>query len=95
LRESLQQQFSQALVQLVDLLTTQEKYSAALVYGEKLLRLDPLREATYQQLMQLHDQLGNRAMALQIYHQCMNILRDELGIDPSPVTQQIYSKFLG
>lgn len=94
LRDNLQQQFSQALAQLVALLTKQEKYASALTYGEKLLRLDPLREATYQQLMLLHDQLGNRAMALQIYHRCMTILRDELGIDPNSTTQQMYNQLL-
>ena len=94
-RETLQQQFIQALARLVEILHTQKNYQSALTHAERLLRLDPLRESTYQQLMQLHDKLGNRAMALQIYHQCMNILRDELGIDPSPVTQQLYSKLLG
>ncbi|MEM1253370.1 MAG: BTAD domain-containing putative transcriptional regulator [Cyanobacteria bacterium P01_H01_bin.21] len=94
LRENFQQQFSQALAKLVDLLRKQEKYSSALTYAERLLRLDPLREATYQQLMQLHNQLGNRAMALQIYHQCMTILRDELGINPNTKTQEIYRQLL-
>ncbi|EKU98531.1 WD40 repeat-containing protein [Leptolyngbya sp. PCC 7375] len=93
-REKFQQQFSQALAQLVDILRKQEKYSLALTHAERLLRLDPLREATYQRLMQLHNQLGNRATALQIYHQCMTILRDELGIDPSSKTQEIYGQLL-
>ena len=56
LRDGFQQKFSQTLAQLVTLLTKQEKYTSALTYGEQLLRLDPLRESTYQQLMQLHDQ---------------------------------------
>ncbi|ESA38603.1 wd40 repeat-containing protein [Leptolyngbya sp. Heron Island J] len=94
IREKFQQQFSQALAQLVDILRKQEKYSPALTYAERLLRLDPLKEATYQRLMQLHNQLGNRATALQIYHQCMTILRDELGVDPSSKTQEIYRQLL-
>ncbi|MEL7314999.1 MAG: BTAD domain-containing putative transcriptional regulator, partial [Cyanobacteria bacterium J06559_3] len=93
-REQFQQRFSQALTQLVKLLTQQGKYTAALTYAEQLLRLDPLKESTYQSLMQLHDVLGDRAAAIQAYHQCMNVLREELGIDPNPTTQALYNNLL-
>ncbi|MEO0537612.1 MAG: BTAD domain-containing putative transcriptional regulator [Cyanobacteria bacterium P01_A01_bin.123] len=93
-RETLHQRFIQALAQLVETLNQAGKYQTALPYAEQLLRLDPLREPTYQQLMQLCNRLGDRAMALQIYQQCMSILREELGIDPSPTTQEMYRALL-
>ncbi|MEM9907664.1 MAG: BTAD domain-containing putative transcriptional regulator, partial [Cyanobacteria bacterium P01_D01_bin.44] len=95
IRENLHQRFLQALTQLVEALKQQENYQAALSYAEQLLRLDPLRESTYRQLMQIHDLKCDRATALQVYHQCMIILREELGIDPSPATQSLYEKLLG
>ena len=93
-REQFHQRFLQALTQLIKLLKQQEKYAAALAYAEQLLRLDPLKESTYQLLMQLHARLGDHATALQVYHQCMNILREELGIEPSSTTQALYNNLL-
>ncbi|MGF1522954.1 MAG: BTAD domain-containing putative transcriptional regulator [Leptolyngbyaceae cyanobacterium] len=93
-REQFHQRFLQALTQLVQSLKQQENYAAGLAYAEQLLRLDPLKESTYQSLMQLHDWLGDRATAVQIYYQCMNVLREELGVDPSPATQALYQKLL-
>ncbi|MEO0408591.1 MAG: BTAD domain-containing putative transcriptional regulator, partial [Cyanobacteria bacterium P01_A01_bin.135] len=93
-RDRLRQQFLQALAQLVDGLLQQHDYAAALLQAQRLLQQDPLREATYQALMQIHAGLGDRAAALQVYHQCMAVLRDELGIDPSSRTQQIYGALL-
>ncbi|WNZ28000.1 NACHT domain-containing protein [Leptolyngbya sp. NK1-12] len=38
--------------------------------------------------------MGDRAAALRIYHQCITTLREELGIDPSPTTRQLYEQLL-
>jgi len=35
---------------------------------------------------------GNRAEALQEYHQMRTVLRDELGVSPSEVTQQLFAE---
>ncbi|WP_199333391.1 BTAD domain-containing putative transcriptional regulator, partial [Oculatella sp. FACHB-28] len=37
---------------------------------------------------------GDRANALQIYHRCMSVLREELGVDPSPNTRKLYEQLL-
>jgi DNA-binding SARP family transcriptional activator len=84
----------EALDRLIDLLQHQQQYPQAIRYGQLLLQTDPLRESTYQVLIQLHRQNGDRATAIQIYHQCMQVLQDELGIDPSATTQQIYQTLL-
>ena len=44
--------------------------------------------------MQMYVQQGERASALQVYHQCMTMLRNELGIAPSARTRQFYEKLL-
>ncbi|PSN15614.1 hypothetical protein C7293_06450 [filamentous cyanobacterium CCT1] len=93
-RERLHQRYLEALARLIDLLQQQQQYPQAIRYGQLLLQTDPLRESTYQALMQLHRQNGDRATAIQIYHQCMQVLQDELGIDPSAATQQIYQTLL-
>ncbi|NJL54450.1 hypothetical protein HC928_04100, partial [bacterium] len=93
-RERLHQRYMEALNRLIALLQHQQQYPQAIRYGQLLLQADPLRESTYQVLIQLHHQNGDRAAAIQSYHQCMQVLQDELGIDPSTTTQQIYQTLL-
>ncbi|PSN19205.1 hypothetical protein C7271_08490 [filamentous cyanobacterium CCP5] len=40
------------------------------------LRQDPRREL-------FHAQAGDRAIALWVYHQCMTLLQEELGVPPA------------
>lgn len=93
-RERLQQLYSNALEQLINQLQTQQDHRAALGYAQQLLRVDSFNEATYCTLMRLYNQSGDRANALQIYHRCMTVLREELGVDPSPTTRKLYEKLL-
>lgn len=93
-RDRLHQRYLEALDRLVAVLQQQQLYPQAIRYGQLLLQTDPLRESTYQALMQLHRQNGDRATAIQLYHQCMQVLQEELGLDPSADTQQIYQTLL-
>lgn len=93
-RERLQQMHVSALEQLIDLFQKQQNYRSGLKYAQQLLRIDPFNEATYCTLMRLHRSSGDRANALQTYHRCMRILRDELGIDPSLTTRKLYEQIL-
>jgi WD40 repeat protein/DNA-binding SARP family transcriptional activator len=93
-RERLHQRYLEALDRLIQRLAQQRQYQQAIRYGQLLLQKEPLRESTYQTLMRLHSQNGDRAAAIQIYHQCMQILQAELGIDPSTETQKMYQVLL-
>lgn len=55
---------------------------------------DPLREAHHQLLIRLHVANHDRAGALRAYHQCMRVLRRELGVDPDPVTRELFQRAL-
>ncbi|MGK7907288.1 MAG: nickel-binding protein [Synechococcus sp.] len=48
----------------------------------------------YAALMRLHGANGDRANALQVYHQCMTLLREELGVEPSAATRMLYEQLL-
>ena len=39
-------------------------------------------------------QAGDLASALRVYHQCMTILQEELGVNPSPTTCKLYEQIL-
>lgn len=62
--------------------------------GTEAVKLDNLRERGYQLLMQAYSAAGNRAEALNVYHQCREILAAELGAEPSQETQDIYLSLL-
>lgn len=93
-RERLQQLYIRVLEQLIDRLQQQRDYRQALSYAQQLLRADAFNEATYCTLMRLYSQSGDRANALQIYHRCMTLLRQELGVDPSASTRRLYEQLL-
>ena len=93
-RERLQRLWVRALGQLVAVLEEQRDYPAAIACARQLLTVDELNESTYITLMRLHVANGDRANALQVYHQCMTLLREELGVEPSVSTRQFYEEIL-
>ena len=63
--------------------------------ARSLVRHAPFRESGYRYLMQVLELRENRAEALQVYEQLRQLLRDELGISPSPATQDLHRRLLG
>lgn len=55
------------------------------------LKLDPLDERAHQQLMRLLALNDQRSAALQEYALCQQLLQAELGIEPAPETQALYT----
>lgn len=93
-RERLRQLQQRSLEQLTHQLEQQQTYAPAITYAQQMLRLDGLNEAAYCTLMRLYHRTGDRANALQTYHQCLTVLRDELGVDPGVTTRKLYEQLL-
>ncbi len=93
-RDRLRQAFLHALDRLVGLLEGEREYATAIGIAQRLLRLDPLHEATYRQLMRLYTASGDRASALRTYHTCTTVLERELGAEPSRATREAYERLL-
>lgn len=93
-RDRLHQLNMRALETLCHQLEQQGEYANTVTYAQELLRIDELHEGAYNTLIRLYGLMGDRASALQTYHQCMTILREELGIDPSATTRQLYEQLL-
>lgn len=93
-RERLGQAFEHALERLMSLYEDQNAYRAAIDYGRRLLRHDPLNEASYRRLMRLQALIGDRAGALRTYHRCATTLEQELDVEPSPATRSLYERLL-
>jgi DNA-binding SARP family transcriptional activator/TPR repeat protein len=93
-RERLRQRYLEALERLSALLEARGDNAEAIMFAERLMRHDPLREATYRLLMRLHDARGDRARALRVYHACAATLERELGVEPSAPTREAYEALL-
>jgi DNA-binding SARP family transcriptional activator len=93
-RERLHQEVFNATERLIALLEKQRNYGAAIKHTQRLLSFDPLREATYNDLMLLHALEGDHAGALRVYHTCATVLQRELGLEPSRATRDLYERLL-
>jgi SARP family transcriptional regulator, regulator of embCAB operon len=63
--------------------------------ARQLIELAPFRETGYLILMKALAESGNVAEALRVYDRLRLLLRDELGIAPSPAVQSVYRRLLG
>jgi len=66
----------------------------AIQHAREMVELDPFKETAYQLLMKMHAAAGDRAAALRIFAKCREVLRDELGVSPSPQTEAVYLEIL-
>lgn len=66
----------------------------AIQHASEMVALDPFKETAYQLLMKMHAAAGDRAEALRVFAKCRELLRDELGISPSPQTEAVYLEIL-
>ncbi len=93
-RERLRTLFASSLTKLAAQYEAERDYGAAVAAARRLLILDALQESSYRLLMHLHLLNDDRAAALTVYHRCATTLREELGVDPSPLTEEIYLRVL-
>ena len=82
------------LQRLATLFEEQKEYAAAIPWAERLVALDSLCEAHHQLLIRLHAANHDRASALRAYHQCMRVLRREMGVEPGPATRELFERIL-
>ncbi|MBN2043958.1 MAG: hypothetical protein JW757_02960 [Anaerolineales bacterium] len=59
---------------------------------QKILGQDTCWERAYRHLMVAYDGLGDHGQLARTYHRCVEVLRSELGIDPSPETQTLFKQ---
>jgi WD40 repeat protein/serine/threonine protein kinase/two-component SAPR family response regulator len=64
----------------------------AQAFNLRQIEIDPLHESAYRQLMKSLALSGRRAEALAVYETCRRLLADELGMEPSARTAEIFKK---
>jgi DNA-binding SARP family transcriptional activator/predicted ATPase len=68
------------------------EYLPAISSARRLLELEPWREASHRGLMQLYAWQDQTNAALAQFKTCRKVLQDELGIDVSPETYELYER---
>jgi SARP family transcriptional regulator, regulator of embCAB operon len=63
--------------------------------ARRLIELAPFRETGHRILMEALERSGNVAEALRAYDRLRVMLRNELGVAPSPAVQTVYRRLLG
>lgn len=62
----------------------------AITHTRRLLALEPWREEAHRQLMMLLARSGQRAAALAQFETCRRVLEEELAVEPTAETKQLY-----
>ncbi len=70
------------------------RHEEAVLELERLIVEHPLREGLRAQLMLALYRAGRQADALQAFQEARSVLRDELGLDPSPALQRLEQQIL-
>ena len=88
--EHLRRELIGALDRLVQQLSAQHDYEAALAHARRWIAIDPLHEPAHRELMQLYALTGQRAAALRQYQECARVLKQELDVEPLAETTQLF-----
>jgi DNA-binding SARP family transcriptional activator len=91
-RERFQMMHLTLLGKLVQYCEIHQLYEIGLAYGWQILRFDHAYERAHRQVMRLYFMSGNRTQALHQYERCVTALRDELSVEPSERTKQLYEQ---
>lgn len=88
-RERLQNMYLAMLDKLMAHCEAHGDFEAGLGFGALILRVDRARERTHRQMMRLYGLARQRTDALRQYQRCIEALREELDVAPSPRTVEL------
>ena len=81
--------YKQLLTELSEIYGKNGNFEKAITLSRTILTLDKTNESTYRFLMQCHASMGNRGAALNVYHEAMQVLKDEIAVAPMPETVEL------
>lgn len=89
-RERYHNLYIAALDTLVELCLERRDTYAGLHYAQRLLALEPARECTHRQMMELYLLSGDRTAALRQFDRCAALLKQEYSVTPCVATLEVY-----
>ena len=84
----------EVLRKLVESYRRRGEYRFGVHYARRLVAIEPLSEEAHRELMRLCALAGQRNRALAQYEELLNLLRDELGVEPLAETRALYESIL-
>ena len=93
-RQRLESLYIQALEKLIQHLEGRRDYGRAIAYAQRLIKIAPMEENNYRNLMRLYALHGDRASLVQTFNLCASVLQRELDIQPSPLTRRLYQRLI-
>jgi LuxR family transcriptional regulator, maltose regulon positive regulatory protein len=94
-RERLTSLFLESADRLTELLIERGDFAGAIDLSQQVLARDKCWERAYRHLMLAYDRLGDRGQVGRTYQRCQQTLEDELDVQPSQETQELYKKLTG
>ncbi len=94
-REYLKNLYFEARLGLARYYLERKDYNRTISHLQLLAGLDPLSEEIHRLLMTAYAGLGNRSAVREQYHSLTLILKNELGLNPSQETQEVYDRASG
>jgi TolB-like protein/Tfp pilus assembly protein PilF len=91
-RQRLRQLLERALASLMSQALAAGDADTAAEAARRSILLDPLSEAAYRTLMQVHAEQGQTAQALKLYESLSERLYRELGVQPEPSTAALHER---
>lgn len=89
-REHYRDIYLNALIHLMGHHRAQGNPERSIDYGHQILSLEPLREEIHREVIRIHIEFDQRALALRQYEACRQTLKEELGVSPMDETQALY-----
>ncbi len=93
-REQLRQHGLVVFTQLAESALARGAYDEGIALLQRLLQLDPWREALHRRLMRQLARMGRYNAALAQYEQCVTLLRTELGVQPTAETSGLAERIM-
>jgi DNA-binding SARP family transcriptional activator len=90
-RERLRQLRLHATDRVCALLASNGRYADAVDVALAAVANEPLRESSHQTLIEIHLAEGNRNEAIRQFHRYRDLVRDGLGLDPSPSIARLFA----
>jgi DNA-binding SARP family transcriptional activator len=93
-RVRLREMFLDIVDKLMEYCEANDQSEMGIEFGNIILSYDRARERSHQRIMRLYYTAGYRSAALQQFKICQRALRDELDVEPSERTKNIYNQIL-
>ena len=93
-RENLKNAYLDAVDQLSQHFYKTEQFATCIYYCRKILTEDNCREDAHRRVMLCYINLDQSHLALRQYQNCVEALRNELGVPPMTATEELYKQII-